>query len=211
MELDELHLEPLSRARAQSLLEMAAEFRAEGDPRFDLLVDDIDAFFDLAERFALGRQLPADRVQQTQYVLLRGDEVLGSARLRHRLIPVLHQDGGNIGYEIRRSERGKGYGTTLLALMLNEARRSGLQRVLLTTARTNAASIRVIEKNGGVPDGTSVSPHTGEAMLRYWIDLYSTMRVTVSTLVPSGHPSIRRLRKRRLLRVSGRKLVLTRR
>lgn len=166
-----LRLERAGRAYIKSLLDMAEEFRAEGDPRFDLLLDDADTFFDLLEGFAVGRDLPPDRVQQTQFLLFSGDRLLGSARLRHYLIPVLHQDGGHVGYEIRRSERSNGYGTALLALMLNEARRIGLNRVLLTTARTNKPSIRVIEKNGGTPDGTSVSPHTREVMLRYWVTL----------------------------------------
>jgi predicted acetyltransferase len=150
---------------------MAEEFRREGDPRFELALDDLDAFFEHVERFAAGRNLPDDRVQQTHFLLFDRDRLVGSARLRHRLIPVLHLDGGNVGYEIRRAERGKGYGTTLLALVLAEACRIGLDRVLLTTERQNLPSIRVIEKNGGVPDGTSISPNTGEVMLRYWIEV----------------------------------------
>jgi predicted acetyltransferase len=166
-----LRLERLGRAHAEVLLDIAEEFRREGDPRLEPVLDDLEAFFDLTERFAAGRDLPDDRVQQTHFLLFDGDRLVGSARLRHRLIPVLHQDGGNIGYEIRGTERGKGYGTALLALLLAEARRIELDRVLLTTERTNLPSIRVIEKNGGAPDGTSISPNTGEVMLRYWIEL----------------------------------------
>ena len=85
-----LHLSRLDPSHADLLLEMAGEFRAEGDPRFDPLLNDAEAFFASVERFARGQDLP---------------------------------------------------------------------------------SIRVIEKNGGRPAGTSVSPNTGERMLRYWIDL----------------------------------------
>ncbi len=150
---------------------MAEEFRAEGDERFSAFLDDPDAFFELAERFRLGKDLPSDRVQQTHFLLFKRENLLGCARLRHRLNPVLHHDGGNIGYEIRKSERGNGYGTRLLALMLDEARRIGLNRALVTVEQDNRASIRVVEKNGGILDGSSVSPRTGEIMHRYWISL----------------------------------------
>lgn len=166
-----LRLERLERRHEGALRAMAAEFRAEGDERFELLFADGGAFFAEADRFAAGRDLPEDRVPQTQFLLFAGSRLLGGARLRHRLIPVLEQDGGNVGYEIRPSERGNGYATALLALILDEARRLGLPRVLLTAALTNRASIRVIEKNGGVQDGTSLSPRTGEVMLRFWIRL----------------------------------------
>lgn len=168
---DALRLVPLSRGHAPELIEMAQEFRDEGDERFALLLADTDDFFAELERFERGVSLPPDRVRQTQFLLFRGARLLGGARLRHRLIPILHLDGGNVGYEIRRSERGRGYGSAILALMLEQAREIGLERVLLTTAESNLASQRVIERNGGVPDGTSVSHNTGETMRRYWITL----------------------------------------
>src|SRR5262245_16021702 len=168
---DEPRLEPIGRAHSEALVEMAREFHAEGDPRLDPVLADIDAFFDRTQRFRLGQGLPEDRVQQTHYLLFAGPRLLGGARLRHRLIPPLLLDGGNIGYEIRKSERGKGYGTHILALMLAEARRIGLERVFLTAAHANVASRRTIERNGGVPAGESISPITGERMARYWIRL----------------------------------------
>ncbi len=168
---DTLRLARLKRTHTAALIQMAEEFRAEGDERFGLLLDDTDAFFKLAERFRLGKDLPSERVQQTHFLLFKEDNLLGSARLRHRLIPILHRDGGNIGYEIRRSERGNGYGTRLLALMLQEARRIGLSRALVTVGQDNRPSIMVVEKNGGILDGSSISPGTGEVMLRYWINL----------------------------------------
>lgn len=166
-----LRLEVVTRAHAEALADMAREFLAAGDPRLVAAVDDPDGFFARTQRFAEGRDLPPERVPQTHYLLLRGTRLLGGARLRHRLIPVLHRDGGNVGYEIRPTERRRGLGTALLGLVADAARGRGMTRLLVTTARTNLPSIRVIEHHGGVPDGTSVSPHTGETMLRYWIHL----------------------------------------
>jgi predicted acetyltransferase len=164
-------LERLSRAHAAALRAMAAEFHADGDPRFDDLLEDEAAFYARVDRFERGVDLPEDRVRMTWYLLFEADELLGAARLRHRLIPVLLRDGGHIGYEIRPSRRRRGCGQALLGLMLDEARAIGLDRVLLTTEATNTASTRLIEAAGGESDGLSVSPNTGETMRRFWIDL----------------------------------------
>jgi predicted acetyltransferase len=161
----------MRRDHTDALRAVAEEFRAEGDSRFDLLLDDPNAYFANAERFERGVELGPDRVPMSHFVLFADDRLVGASRLRHRLIPLLEKDGGNIGYEIRASERGKGYGNAILALTLERARARGLERALVTAAADNPASVRVIETNGGVADGEAISPRTGERMLRYWIDL----------------------------------------
>jgi predicted acetyltransferase len=150
---------------------MARDFQTAGESAFELALEDPDAFFDQIALFELAKDLPPDRVRMSQYWLLRDDQILGSSRLRHQLIPVLELDGGNIGYEIRPSARCKGFGSALLRLTLQEARGIGLSRVLLTTEPTNLGSIGVIQCNGGVFADTSVSPRTGCEMHRYWIEL----------------------------------------
>ena len=171
MPVDAPRLERASRQYADSFLEMAREFHQAGDARFDEALENPDAHFEGAERFEVGRELPENRVRQSEFWLWSGPRLLGSSRLRHRLIPVLELDGGNIGYEIRPTERAKSYGSELLRLTLEEARQSGLRRVLLTTEPTNRPSIAVIERNGGVLADTSIFPNTGRQMLRYWIQL----------------------------------------
>ena len=46
----------------------------------------------------------------------------------------------------------------------------GIPKALLTVATTNAPSIRVVEKNGGLFERETISPRSGETMRRYWID-----------------------------------------
>ena len=107
----------------------------------------------------------------TTYWLVRPDgTILGQAGLRHRLTPALEDFGGHIGYAIRPSARGKGYGTKMLAMALDEARDMGLPRVLITCDPANIASVRVIQKNGGVVASKSVA-YTGRMTSRYWIEL----------------------------------------
>jgi predicted acetyltransferase len=150
---------------------MAREFEEHGDPRYAPAMADFAAYLRESAQFAAGSELPPDRVRMDVWWLVVDGELLGGSRLRHRLIPVLERDGGNIGYEVRPSMRGRGFGHRILALTLAKARRLPLSRVLLTSECDNHASARVIEAAGGVRDGRSTSPHTQNQMWRYRIDL----------------------------------------
>jgi predicted acetyltransferase len=88
------------------------------------------------------------------------------------LTPYLAEEGGHIGYDVRPSERRKGYGTHLLRLTLAEARRIGLTRVLVTADEANVPSWRIIEKNGGEYEPEVVRGKLA-ALRRYWIDTTS--------------------------------------
>ena len=59
---------------------------------------------------------------------------------------------GSIGYSVRPSERGKGYGTALLEQGLELCAMFGIKPVAVVK-KDNAASIRVLEKNGFVREG----------------------------------------------------------
>lgn len=121
--------------------------------------------------WARGVNLPDGYVPESSYWLVsEGEEILGQVNIRHRLTPALEDFGGHIGYQIRPSQRGKGYGTQMLALGLDKARQLGLTRVLITCDPENIASVRVIEKNGGILASRSVA-HTGRLTSRYWIEL----------------------------------------
>jgi predicted acetyltransferase len=152
-------------------MEIAAEFRRAGENWFELAETDPDAFFTSIETLSLGYDLPPDRVRQEEYCLIDDKRIVGSCRVRHRLIATTELDGGHIAYEIRPSERGKGYGTAILRLALAKAHLLGLDEVLLTVYPWNYASIRVIEKNGGAFHSECRSPFTGGIVRRYWITI----------------------------------------
>ena len=73
----------------------------------------------------------------------------GRISIRHELTDALRAFGGHIGYDTVPSFRGQGVATEMLRQALPVARSLGLSEVLLTCDDTNAASIRVIETNGG--------------------------------------------------------------
>jgi predicted acetyltransferase len=169
--LSSLRLCRVTRENSSGLAGYAQEFADAGESYVVLPGNDPEALLARVAMFEAGQDLPENRVRMTWFWLLRGDRIVASSRLRHELIPVLLLDGGNIGYEVRPSERRRGIGRELLRLTLDEARRIGLRRALLTTETTNLGSIGVILANGGVFEDTSVSPNTGRTLNRYWITL----------------------------------------
>ena len=102
------------------------------------------------ENESRGIGLPEGWVPSSVFWLVDEGEYIGAGNIRHTLTEPLEKFGGHIGYEIRPSEWGKGYGTLLLKLLLREAARLGIQSALLTCSAANAVSARVMEKNGGV-------------------------------------------------------------
>lgn len=92
---------------------------------------------------------------------------VGAVNIRHRLNDGLLKSGGHIGDGIRPSERGKGLGTSMIALALAECDKLGIKDVLMCCDDDNIASARTIEKNGGVLEN-KVTDDDG-TVRRYWI------------------------------------------
>lgn len=104
------------------------------------------------------------KVPSTTYWLYVGDVPVGFGNLRHFLTEALSKAGGNIGYGIAAQYRGKGYGKELLRLLLIEAGKIGLEKVLVTVHLDNIVSQKVALSNGGV-----ISEKTDQRFL-IWID-----------------------------------------
>lgn len=88
-------------------------------------------------------------VPKTIFWLYVDDAPVGMCKIRHYLTEALEQDGGHIGYAIRRSARGKGYGKLMMEKLVKEARELGLEKILLTIEPENKASIRMALSQGG--------------------------------------------------------------
>lgn len=84
---------------------------------------------------------------------------MGSCKLRSQLSEALLKRGGNIGYGIAPYARGKGFGKEQLRLVLQEAKKQGLAKVLITANNSNKASIAVALANGGVIEKVSEEEH----------------------------------------------------
>ncbi len=122
--------------------------------------------------FAAGARLPEGWVPVTTFWLLDdAGSVVGVSALRHALTPTLLHRGGHVGYYVKESERGRGYGSAILALTLEAAREIGIDRLLVTADSANEPSARVIEGNGGVLEDERPDEIKGVMFRRYWIDL----------------------------------------
>jgi len=122
--------------------------------------------------FHEGRRLPKDFVPGTKFFLVEegNPKILGVIDIRHRLNDSLLVRGGHIGYAIAPSERRKGYATEQLRLALEKCREMGIGTVLITCDKENAASAKVIQRNGGVlEDERELSD--GRVFQRYWIEV----------------------------------------
>lgn len=93
---------------------------------------------------------PEGYVPATYYLMFDDGRIVGAINLRRGDNEFILNRAGHIGYGVAPWERSKGYATQGLKLCLNEARKAGMNRVLLTTDLDNAASQRVIAKCGGI-------------------------------------------------------------
>lgn len=129
-----------------------------------------EAWLDTCRRLLREDTCPDGLVPATQFVAVSDDgRIVGMIDLRHRLNAYLAEFGGHIGYSVRPSERRKGYATCILALVLQEARKLQLSRVLVTCDEGNEASRLVIERNGGCFERKAQDGD--EIVLRYWINI----------------------------------------
>lgn len=120
---------------------------------------------------AKGKNLPKDWIPATTYWLMDGDTFIGETTIRHQLTEHLRNVGGQIGYWIRPSRRKQGYGTQILRLALQKAKRLGLERIVITCDETNTGSRKIIEANGGIFERAQDMGVKNPKKLLFWIEL----------------------------------------
>ncbi len=105
------------------------------------------------------------RVPQSTFWLYADGRPVGIGKIRHFLTEALRREGGTIGYAVRPSERGKGFGKALLAALLEKCRELSIDRALLTVREDNVPSLRTALTGGGVLEKTENGRHY------IWVDL----------------------------------------
>jgi predicted acetyltransferase len=176
-------LQPPCESLRDAYFAMVEEFRAAGEgedwphgateQKGVRATEDFDAYVQAAHDYAVGRNVPEGWVPCSAFWLIAGEDLVGTASLRHQLNDLLRVEGGHLGYCIRPSRRREGLMTKFCSLLLDEARRLGLARLLITCTEHNLGSAGVIEANGGKLQDLHRSEilHPGENLRRYWIDL----------------------------------------
>ncbi len=109
-------------------------------------------------------------VPATMYFLTEvGGRILGAIQFRHYLNEQLLQDGGHIGYGVRKSERQKGCAHEMLSQLLERIKGLGIDKVLITCDDDNIGSARTIESCNGILENKVLIED--ELTRRYWIEL----------------------------------------
>lgn len=121
---------------------------------------------------ALNKETSFIHVPATTYFTVRkaDNKIVGSIQLRHELSDELRIHGGHIGYGICPSERGKGYGTEQLSLVLEKAKELHIPRVMISCNKTNTSSAKVAINNAGKLEWEGYDEEDGNIQI-YWIDL----------------------------------------
>ncbi|WP_066186054.1 GNAT family N-acetyltransferase [Gracilibacillus timonensis] len=130
-------------------------------------IKDVDIFWDKAT-------VPEGLAPCGTWILIResDQQLLGISNLRFELSTVfLQQYAGHIGYSIKPTERGQGYGTKILELTLKEAQKKAIAEVLLICGDDNISSAKVIEANNGKLEKKVWDEVDEEWIRRYWIAL----------------------------------------
>ena len=99
---------------------------------------------------------------------------IGEFQCRLDFTEKVLNDIGSVGYAVRPSQWGKGYGTEILRQGLDIARSLGMEKVLLTVNEENQTSVHIIEKLGGVFSDTIDAENEAEGkhrLRRDWIML----------------------------------------
>lgn len=178
---DALKLDELDEAHAPAFLAMLESYEKEDPATYKNLYSrktawsekEFSKFVKEASKAKLDWRPGANKTSVTRYVM-RGKfgEILANGLLRFPLDEVTEMDGGNLQVDVPPTVRHRGNGSYCLALLLFEAVRAGLRRVLVTCPEGDTFSRKMIERNRGVLQ--DVVPSTdpsrkGQSIARYWI------------------------------------------
>jgi predicted acetyltransferase len=122
----------------------------------------------LAQRSDPARTIEVGRHRCTYRWIVENGQVLGGIALRDGDDDYVSW-AGHVGYGICPSARRRGLGAWALNRSLEEARALGIQRVLAVCAVDNAASVRTIERCGGVFE--SIKDTDAGPLRRYWFQV----------------------------------------
>ncbi len=118
-----------------------------------------------------------NRCPAKTFLLIREDDdkIVGSINIRFKLNEAMLNFGGHIGYGIRPTERRKGYNKLNLYMGMIEAKKFGLEKVMLDCDVNNLGSDKTLKALGGILERTEVDPSDGVLTNVYWFDVDETI------------------------------------
>lgn len=153
--MDKFYFEVPDIGRKEAAIDYINEFHEygsdiNGSGGLHKFLDDYEGW--LAKLEKESHRIPDEnRVPSRTYFLVRSgdDRIVGMINIRLALNEQLKKFGGNIGFSIRPTERGKGYNKINLYLGLKVCQKYGIDTVLMDADADNPASWRTMEALGG--------------------------------------------------------------
>lgn len=117
------------------------------------------------------------RCQSRTFLLIRENDnkIVGTINVRWNLNEAMLRFGGHIGYGIRPTERRKGYNKINLYFGMLEAKKVGLEKVMLDCDVNNLGSDKTLKALGGKLERTEVDPSDGILTNVYWFNVDETI------------------------------------
>ena len=165
MDLQLVKMGPEYREMAEDMLR---EWKASGEAIIPSAIDqaDIHDFPAYLDSLELTEAVPGLVPDSTFFCLDKERNILvGAINIRHYLNDHLLKFGGHIGDGVRPSERRKGIATRMIALGLEECKKLGITRVLMTCKKENTGSAKSIMNNGGILEN-EIEKEDGTVMQR---------------------------------------------
>lgn len=149
------------------------EYKFEGGSNIKcVLSDSYEKYLEKCESDKNIESINPNWSNANNYLLVdENNHVYGCSQFRHHILGELINIGGNFAYAIRPTERGKGYGTIQLKLLIEKAKELGLEKVLVTCRENNLGSKKTMEKFSGKADSLVPSRFDGIMEYRYWINI----------------------------------------
>lgn len=131
-------------------LQMSFEKEENGymNAAYGLSRDEFDAYVEKRKGWSIGVGLPEGFVPDTVFVLEDEGNYVGIFNMRHILNDYLANGAGHLGYGVSKKYRQKGYATKGLALLLEEAKKIGIEEAYLSVNKDNEPSLKAQLKNG---------------------------------------------------------------
>ncbi|HEY3782479.1 MAG TPA: GNAT family N-acetyltransferase [Fimbriimonadaceae bacterium] len=139
-----------------SFLEAEVERANEPNNAFGDRVRPNKSFEEVLADIRRAAQVEPFEGKSIEFWLVDGDEYIGSFDISPATSKIMADkffsgwEGGNIGFYIRPTKRGQGYGTSGFALALEKSKGFGLKRALVITERSRPGAMKIAENNRGI-------------------------------------------------------------
>lgn len=119
-----------------------------------------------------------NRVPGKTFLLIRKNDnkIVGTINIRWNLSEKMLEFGGHIGYGIRPTERRKGYNKIQLYLVLLEAQKLNLDKVMIDCSVDNLGSDKTIKALGGILERCELDESDNTMTNVYWINVDESLK-----------------------------------